>query len=345
MIADRRTRAVLALAVGLAGLAPGGRAGAAEPPALPAPRPMSELRITATIPIAKRTDWVRVTPGGVWVGSKDPFAVNLVDPASNQVAVSIPLPGDPCAGLVSDAETLWAPLCGPTPKLAKIDLKTRTLAAVFDVGPGARESSVALGAGSVWLMVDPQGVLARIDAATGAVTARIQLPAGSYNPVFSDGRVWVSRAEGAELTVVDPATNTVVDHVATGPRPRFLTAGAGAVWTLNQGDGSLSRIDAAGKRPVASIPLQTPGGGGDIAYGDGLIWVTVMKTPLTAVDARRGVVLCQWKGAGGDALGVGLGSVWLTDLTGGTLLRIALSDVPKDCQAPPRFRWPWLRKR
>ncbi len=307
-------------------------AGAAESAAPPPARPMSELKVTATIPVAKHTDWVKITPTSVWIGSKGPFAVNEIDPKTNKV-VSVVLPGDPCAGLAVDADSLWVPMCGPSPKLAKVDLKTRTVAAIFDVGPGAKEGGVAVGAGSVWMMVDTQGSLARIDPATGAVVDKVQLPPGSYNPVFSEGRVWVTRADGAELTVVDAKTAKVVDHVAIGPHPRFVTAGSGAVWTLNQGDGSLSRIDVAGHRPVQTVKLETPGPGGDIAYADGRVWTTMLKTPLTAVDAKSAVILCQWKGAGGDAIGVGHGSVWLTDIVGGTVLRIALSDFPKECLA------------
>jgi len=308
--------------------------GAAEAsPAMGPPivRPMSQLKVAATIPIAKWADWIKITPTSVWVASKGPFAVHEIDPKTNQV-VTVPLPADPCAGLAADAESLWVPMCGVNPKLAKVDLKTRTLSAVFDVGPTVKEAGIAVGAGSVWLMVDAQGSLARIDAATGAVVGTVQLPPGSYNPVFSEGRVWVSRADGAELTVVDADTAKVVDHVPTGPHPRFLTAGAGAVWTLNQGDGSLTRVDVAGRRPVQAVQLETPGAGGDIAYADGLVWTTMMKTPLTAVDADRSVVLCQWKGAGGDALGVGHGAVWLTDLLAGRVLRIELSDLPKECR-------------
>jgi virginiamycin B lyase len=328
-----KDRLIVGCAVGLslvAGALCSGASAAAPDPATV--RQMSDLKVTATIQIAKRTDWIRITPTSVWVGSKGPFAVNEIDPKTNKV-VSVPLPGDPCAGLASDADSLWVPLCGTSPKLAKVDLKTRTLSAVFDVGPGAKEGGIAVGAGSVWMMVDTQGSLARIDPATGSVVGTVQLPPGSYNPVFSEGRVWVSRADGAELTVVDAKTAKVVDHVAIGQHPRFLTAGAGAVWTFNQGDGSLSRIDVAGRRPVDTVQLQTPGPGGDIAYADGRVWTTMMKTPLTAVDAARSVILCQWKGAGGDAVGVGHGAVWLTDLSAGTVLRIALSDLPKECRA------------
>lgn len=331
MRAKSNNRLIASCAVGLS-LVLCGRVRAAEIPGSPTARPMSELKISATIPIAKHTDWVRITPTSVWVGSKGPFAVNEIDPKTNHVT-TVALPGDPCAGLASDGDNLWAPLCGPTPKLAKIDMKTRTLTAVFDVGPGAKEGGIAVGAGSVWMMVDLQGSLARIDPATGSVVSKVQLPPGSYNPVFSEGRVWVTRADGSELTVVDAKTAKVVDHIAIGPHPRFLTAGAGAVWTLNQGDGSLSRIDVDGRRPVDTLQLQTPGAGGDITYADGRVWTTMMKTPLTAIDAARSVILCQWKGAGGDAIGVGHGAVWLTDLAAGTVLRIALSDFPKECLA------------
>jgi streptogramin lyase len=269
----------------------------------------------------------------VWVGSKGPFAVNEIDPKTNRVVATVALPGDPCAGIAADAEDLWVPLCGPTPKLAKVDLKKGTLSAVFNVGPAAKEQGIAVGAGSVWMIIDEQGSLARIDPVSGSVVGVAHLPPGSYNPVFSDGRIWVTRADGAELTVVDAKTLTVLDHIPIGPHPRFVTAGAGAVWTLNQVDGSLSRIDVAGRRPVDTLQLQTPGAGGDITYGDGRVWTTMRKTPLTAIDADRSVILCQWKGAGGDAVGVGHGAIWLTDLSAGTVLRIALSDIPKACRA------------
>ncbi len=307
---------------------------AARQSASPQPeiRPMSELKVAATIPIAKQADWVKVTATAVWIGGKGPFAVSEIDPQTNQVT-KVELPGDPCAGLAADAENLWVPLCGKTPKLAKVDLKKRELTAVFNVGPGAPEGGIAVGAGSVWLIVDKKGSMARIDPANGSIVDTVHLKPGSYNPVFSEGRIWVTRASGAELTIVDAATGKILGNVPVGRHPRFLTAGAGGVWTLNQAKGSLSRVDVAGQQPVVTLPLHVPGTGGDITYADGEVWVTMMKTPLTVVDASRTQILCQWKGAGGDAVGVGHGSIWLTDLLRGTVSRIALSDVPKACRA------------
>lgn len=297
----------------------------------PVVRPMAELKIAATIPIAKTADWVAITAEGVWVGSSGPNAVNEIDPKTNHVT-QIELPGRPCAGIVADVDDLWVPLCGPIPKLAKVDVKKHVLDQVFDIGPPGGEQSVAVGAGSVWLVTDKAGTLSRIDPANGSVLQTIQLPPGSYNPVFSDGFVWVTRVDGAELTVVDPSTSKIVEHVVVGKSPRFVTAGGGAIWTLNQAEGDLSRIDIAARRPALTLPLHTPGPGGDIAFGAGRVWTTMMKTPLTAIDAATSTVLCQWTGEGGDSLSVGHGAVWLTNLRAGTVSRIPLKDLPKDCR-------------
>jgi YVTN family beta-propeller protein len=299
-----------------------------------APRPvvraMADLAIDATIKVGKTADWVAITAGKVWVGSTGPNAVNEIDPKTNTV-FSIALPGRPCAGLSADRHSIWIPLCGPTPQLAQIDQKTRRLAKVFPVGPPAGEGSLAIGAGSLWLVTDKTGSLARIDPATGEVIHVIQLPAGSYNPVFAKGMLWVTHVDGADVSVVDPRTNSVVSTVAVGPNPRFTAAGAGAVWTLNQGDGTLSRINAKRREAAPPQPLETPGHGGDVAFFGGRVWTTMMRTPLTASDARTGLPLCQWKGEGGDSLNVGHGAVWLTNLRSGTVSRIPLAKLPPEC--------------
>mgnify|MGYP007115157634 CR=1 FL=1 len=45
-----------------------------------------------------------------------------------------------------------------------------------------------------------------------------------------------------------------------------------------------------------------PGGGGEIAYGDGHVWLTVFQIPLTKIDAATNTVVKQWVGPGGDAV-------------------------------------------
>jgi len=296
---------------------------------------MSELVPQASIHLGKTADWVVITPDAVWVGSTGPNAVHRIDPRSNQRVATVLLPGEPCAGLTIGFNSLWVPLCGTPTTLARVDLQTNTLAAVSQPGPAGEEGGIAASADSVWLVLDKEGQLARIDPASGAVKQRIALPPGSYNPLYRDGMVWVTRADGAQITRVDAASGGVLGSLATGPGPRFLTGGDGIVWTLNQGDGSLTRIDTRQGGTSKAIALGTPGHGGDIALGGGMVWTSMPKIPLTAVDSQTGVVLCQWTGDGGDSLAIGHGAIWLTDYNAGTISRLDLSDAQARCRRSP----------
>ena len=122
--------------------------------------------------------------------------------------------------------------------------------------------------------------------------------------------------------VIDPAANRVVARIAVGRGPRFATAGAGAVWTLHPGDGTVSRVDVATGTVAATVPAGLSGRGGEIAFGFGAVWATLVGTPVTHIDAGTNAVLRQWIGPGGDSIRTGLGSVWLTDLKGGRVWRV-----------------------
>src|SRR4029453_14734690 len=110
--------------------------------------------------------------------------------------------------------------------------------------------------------------------------------------------------------------------IAVGKSPRFIAAGGGAVWTLNQGDGSVSRIDPKTNKVVATIDVGVPGPGGEIAVGEGSVWVTAFEFPLSRIDPSTNTVVQQFAGKGGDAVRVGLGSVWLSNPEAGNAWRI-----------------------
>jgi virginiamycin B lyase len=298
-------------------------------------RSIAELKPLVTLKLGETADWVAITADAVWVASTGPFAVNRIDPKTNTRLASVELPGAACAGLTVGAGSLWVPLCTAIPSLARIDLKTNAVTSIYPVGPPAEEGGIAYGAGSIWLIVDKLGSLARINPDNGAVLDTYHVPAGSYNPAFLGRTVWVTHAAGKEVTGVDAASGKSIATVVTGPNPRFLTVGAGAVWTLNQGDGTVTRVDSANRR-TATISLGTPGRGGDIAFSNGKIWTSMAKVPLSLIDARPSRLLCQWVGPGGDALNIGHGSLWLTDYHAGTLSRIAIKDVLAHCSDSPQ---------
>ena len=98
---------------------------------------------------------------------------------------------------------------------------------------------------------------------------------------------------------------------------------------MNQGDGTVSRVDKLSQRVTATINLGIPGPGGEIACGAGSIWTTGFEVPLTVIDERTNKGIRQWVGPGGDALRLGHNSIWLTDYGQGTRSRIAYGETLK----------------
>ena len=305
--------------------------------ALPtAPRSITELKPTAVIHLGKTADWVAITPDAVWAGSTGPNAVHRIDPRTNKRVATVQLAGEPCSGLAVGFGSVWIPLCGKPPTLARVDASRNEVTALFQAGPAGPEGGVTTSTDSVWVVTDKDGTLARIDPDTGTVRQTVRVPAGSYNPRFYEGRIWVTRADGAEITAVDALTGAVLGTTRTGPGPRFLASGAGSIWTLNQGDGTLTRIDIHSRQATHTIALGTPGHGGDITFAAGLVWTTMWKVPLSAVDSADSKLLCQWTGPGGDSLGIGHDAIWLTDYHGGTISRLELPDAVSHCRQQPQ---------
>jgi virginiamycin B lyase len=96
---------------------------------------------------------------------------------------------------------------------------------------------------------------------------------------------------------------------------------------MNQGDGTVSRVDEKSRKVVATIQVGIPGEGGDIGYGGGAVWPTVFDVPLTQVETTKNRVVKQWVGKGGDSLRCGFGSIWITDYKKGLLSRIRFENL------------------
>jgi streptogramin lyase len=299
--------------------------------ALATQRPMSELTPVFKLRIGKLASWAAVSPAAVWVASEKPNAIHRIDPETNKQTADIALPGDPCGGLAVGLGDLWVPLCGPMPSLAKIDLQSNQIVSVFPVGPPGPEGGIAASRDSVWLITDKNGTLARIDPASGHIRQTVQTPAGSFNPAYCDGQIWVTHSSGSDVTRIDASTGKVTGTISTGRGPHFITTGAGSVWTLNAGDATVSRIDTRSGEVTQTIPLHIVARGGDLQFGEGHVWVTIQKVPLTAINAKSGTLECQWAGAGGDSFAIGHGAIWMSNYQEGVLQRLNVKDVLSHC--------------
>ena len=322
MLNKERLPLLMAMLGALMAQASGAELEVRKPGVKPAQVSYAALKPSATIKVGGTADWVLITDDAVWVAGTKPFAIRRIDPKTNKIVATVSVPGEACSGLASGFGSIWAPVCGKKSALFRIDAAKNAIVATLQVSPAGPEGGITVSEDSIWMVTNQNGTLDRINPSANRVQQEISIPPGSYNPLFSKGVVWVTGVKGNVLIAVEATTGRVLESVPVGRAPRFLTAGAGSIWTLNQGDGTVSRVDEKSRKVVATIEAGIPGPGGDISYGAGSVWPTVFGVPLTRIDAATNRVVSQWVGKGGDSLRCGFGSIWITDYKRGLLSRI-----------------------
>jgi hypothetical protein len=169
---------------------------------------------------------------------------------------------------------------------------------------------------------------ARVVHRTVAKPVRL-VPAGAVHVVVgpadllaADGSLWVAGA--GFVARLNPADGHVQARIKVPARvigPAQLAAGAGSIWVAYQGQRQVQRIDPRSDRVVATIGLGGPASGGGIAVADGDVWASIVS------PARRGHVLVidprtdhvsgppAAVGTGAGRLHVGLGSIWVQNIS------------------------------
>ena len=112
------------------------------------------------------------------------------------------------------------------------------------------------------------------------------------------------------------------DRIVVGRLPGALAAGFGSIWVANRNDGTVTRIDAAGGRPIATIPVSGEPAG--VAHGYGALWVASYgEDVVERIDPSTNRVSARVPvGRGPLGIATGAGGVWVSTITEGTVQRI-----------------------
>ena len=141
-----------------------------------------------------------------------------------------------------------------------------------------------LAAGDLWTTVPNMLSVFRISPKTGKVVARNTLLHEDLGPPVSDGRfVFVATSDGT-FEKLDPATNTVVEHLTPQPLPWLFARSA--FWAPLGED--LVRLDPVTLEPAerwslaaaSSEPVDVMG----MAVDDDAVWLSVGGHTLVRVD-------------------------------------------------------------
>lgn len=256
---------------------------------------------------------------GWLVGDRDPGSLEVADPPAQAADWGAP------RELAADDEAVWiafgAPAADGQPPqgvggIVRLDVDGGQFDVVAEI---AELSSVAVAdhpeGTSLWAARWP-GELVRLEAATGEVQARIDLPApsgfadidGAFLPngvIATSQAVWVTTARGV-VALVAPARNTVDDVVELVPDYPRGGAARGPVAWISQGNRGVARVDALASHPVQTFQPQLDGDHltvADFAMAEDRLWVAGRvgagqlrdhdRGAIVALDPDTGEVLAQ----------------------------------------------------
>jgi len=273
--------------------------------------------------------WVLAVDGPIMNDGTEP-AVHRIDPDTNEIVASIPLPGRLCQGIGVSPEAVW--VCGPD-GLVRIDPETNEVVAEIPLAAALVVSRIAYGAGSVWAFatsaVAPDTVV-RVDPATNGVTATIPLGHAAGTMAFGFDALWVSAPTNDLVLRIDPATEAVEEWASGVEGAGCVVIGEDALWVSLLGehgtsagptDPTVVRIDPADGAVTAEVAT---GGSlevtGCMAATPEAIWVRATDPFLVRLDPATGDVIETIdvpRGSGDVA--VAFGSVWATSEHGSVI--------------------------
>jgi YVTN family beta-propeller protein len=236
----------------------------------PSPTPTTPAaNVVATIPIPGNPNGIIEGYGSVWVSSRHTDTVYRIDPATNLVTAKIAVRSEP-SYFVDDGSNMWVVQYGDR-AIARINPATNAIDQV--TLPEDAMGVPAYGAGAVW-QDTVAGVVKIDPASAKIIgTVRPPGPGGS-SVAFGAGLLWVGQPDGTAIRRIDPSTLQGKDLVeAAAPLAGFALASDGSsVWSA--GSRLMSRFDATTGKLDATFALPQGLDGGASVLAGGRLWLT-----------------------------------------------------------------------
>jgi YVTN family beta-propeller protein len=300
----------------------------------------AEGRVDSFTEAATAPSNIAVGEGAVWVLNTEDETVARIDPKTKAVTRRFRTRGVP-TDIAAGGGALWIGNGGGhdanyTISVSRVEPKTgaitRTVKLPDPTGDAFTATfnwgfpQIAVGSGAVWA-VDPDHTISRIDPATGELVATIDADAGPGIAAGEDG-VWFLADPGVKR--IDPRTNRVGQTIPIGSQSTFgIAVGAGSVWTADQEEGLIWRIEPGPDPATRTIDVGV--GVTYIAFGGGAIWAAnYIDGTVSRIDPRTNTVTARVPIGAAQALAAGAGSVWASTAGAtpeGTLPPSACSDV------------------
>jgi ABC-type branched-subunit amino acid transport system substrate-binding protein len=213
--------------------------------------------------------------GAVWVKGDGTLA--RIDPDTGEATRTVNLPETVDSGdlpfqnwgfpqVAVGAGAVWAINGDRTVSRIDPDTGRRVARIVVDA------ATIAAGREGVWFIsADDTRAVTRIDPRTNRVGQKIPVGAQNISGVaVGAGYVWATAEADGVVWRIEPGRPPVLRTFEVGVGVRFLSFGAGAIWTANHIDGTVSHIDVE----TGDVESSNVRAVQSLAAGEGSAWVS-----------------------------------------------------------------------
>jgi streptogramin lyase len=318
---------------------------AAPATASPAPSeagtPLAD-RLEAEIAVEGSPDWPLIAFDSVWVLAPDlPLLVgasetpNLIriDPATNEVAATIPLPDRLCQGFTANEDAIWA--CSAD-ALVRIDPATNEITDSVPIEGGKLGYRPASGAGMLWFLGSGSFVgdtLIGLDPGAKSVKTYPQAgPVGGMAYAFDS--LWLTIPGDGTVARFDPVTEETDVMTTELPNPTAIVAGPDSLWvslhganddSAAPGDTQLVRIDPDSGEVTAEYEIGgSPQSGVEAWAGDNAVYVRSTTPWMVRIDPATNEIVetITSEDAVQGPLTSGFDSIWTVNLEHPNVFRL-----------------------
>jgi hypothetical protein len=340
--------AIVALVVGMFGAC----APAAAPPSSPTEATPSPAASDAGTPLADRLeaeiavegspDWPLAAFDSLWVLAPDlPLVDNSatpnlirIDPTTNEVAATIPLPDRLCQGFTATEDAIWA--CSAD-ALVRIDPATNSITDMVPIEGGQLFYRPAAGAGMVWFL--GSGAFAGdtvVGLDPGAKSTRTFPQSGSVGGMtYAFDALWLTIPGKGAVAKFDPVTEETEIVTTDLPNPLGIVAGPDSLWVslhganddeAAPGDTQLVRIDPESGAVTAEFEIGgSPKTGVEAWAGEESVLVRSTTPWLTKIDPATNEIVETM--TGGEPvqgpLAAGFDSMWTVNIEHDNVFRLS----------------------
>ena len=251
-------------------------------PTTPVPPIPDDKRIITSIDVGERPRMMAVGDGSLWVIAGN--SIVQIDPQTDQV-VGKPIPVDVPRTAILEAivvgdDAVWVSIVNggnigvPNDIDSVVRIDPQTGETVARIKVRRAPASLAYTPGIVWVANWGAHLISRIDAKTNQLAGEpFRTGAAPYSIALGDESLWIVNHDDGTVTRLDPETNQIIADIPSSWEPHRVAFGEGAVWVGNWHDLSVSRIDPQTNQVVGD-PIPIEYAAGNIAAGDGNVWVT-----------------------------------------------------------------------